>query len=365
MTRKRKNRRKQKPKDNIQKLYINPVSHGAFAGKESFYRSTKEKIKGLKRSVVEKTLLKSDPYTLHKPVRKPRRYRRIYSRGINYHFQADLVDMSAYSKQNNGFKWIMMVIDTFSKRLWAFKLKNKSAKSVYDELEPLLTRMKPQKFETDGGGEFKNKLLMDLFSRLNIDTYTVYSDRKCAIIERCNRTIKSKLYRAFTSQGSHRWVDILEKLIRGYNNSYHRSIRMKPSQVNKSNENEVRENLYPKEPSRSRPKLQVGNTVRVSRMKDIFQKGYEQTWSHEVFTVDEVRDTNPVTYRLQDSSGEILQGSFYEAEVQKVDVENQIYTIDKVLKTRKHRGHEQFFVSFKGYPESENRWVDKSDMFDI
>ena len=215
-------RKKSQPKDDIQKLYTNPKSTGAFSGKETFYRSVKERNKKLKRSDVSKSLLKSDPYTLHKPVRKPRRYRRVYTKGINYHFQADLVDMSAYSKENSGYNWILNVIDSFSKRLWSIPLKNKTGKSVYDALKPLLTKLRPQKFETDGGREFKNKLVMDLLTKLLIDHYTVYSDQKCAIVERLNRTMKTRLFRAFTAQGTHRWIDILPKLVHGYNNSYHR-----------------------------------------------------------------------------------------------------------------------------------------------
>ena len=145
----------------------------------------------------------------------------------------------------------------------------------------------------------------------------------------------------------------------------HRSIKLKPSEVNKKNENAVRRTLFPPEPPPRPPKLKVGDTVRVSGIKEVFQKGYEQTYSFEVFTVDEVRNTNPVTYRLKDFTGEQLQGSFYESQVQKVDKTNKIFTVEKVLDTRKHRGRVQKFVSFRGYPESENRWVNQSDLYDV
>lgn len=347
----------------IEKLYTDPNYSGAFSGKESFYRSVKDKDKKVKRSQLNKVLLKSDAYTLHKPVRKPKRYRRIYSKGINHHYQADLVDLSAYSDSNDGYKWIMTFIDTFSKKLWVLKLKNKSAKTVYDALKPLLTKLKPQKFETDEGKEFTNKQLQQLLKELNIKHYSVSSDQKCAIAERVNRTLKTKMFRSFTARGSHRWVDILDKLVHGYNNSFHRSIKMKPSEVTKDNESLVRKTLYPPEPPRDPPKLFLGDTVRISGLKGIFQKGYEQTWSYEIFTVSEVRNTNPVTYRVKDFTGEELKGSFYESQLQKVDKSNNIYAIDKVLKTRKVRGKIQYFVSFKGYPDSANRWVD--DLYDI
>ena len=361
----KKNTRKKLAGDAIEQLYTDPSYSGAFSGKESFYRSVKENNKQLKRIQVNKSLLKNDAYTLHKPVRKPKRYRRIYSKGINYHLQADLVDLSSYSNKNDGYKWIMTVIDTFSKRLWVLKLKNKSAKTVYEALKPLLEKIKPQKFETDEGGEFTNKKLQTLLKNLKITHYSVSSDQKCAIAERVNRTLKTKMFRSFTARGSHRWVDILDKLVQGYNNSFHRSIQMKPYEVTKKNESLVRKTLYPPEPPRDPPKLNIGDTVRISGLKGIFQKGYEMTWSYEIFTVSQVRNTNPVTYRVKDFTDEELKGSFYESELQKVDKLTNIYAIDKVLDTRKYKGRVQEFVSFKGYPDSENRWIDKSEVYDI
>ena len=171
----------------LSSLYVDPGFAGAFTGQNNFYSAAKENNQAVKRSQTNKILRASDAYTLHKPTKRPARYRRIYTKGIRYLFQIDLVDMSAHAADNDGYKWIVMCIDTFTKFLWAFKMKNKTAKSVFDALEQLLTAERPIKIETDQGGEFLGNAFQRLLRRLNITHYTIASLRKCAIVERCNR----------------------------------------------------------------------------------------------------------------------------------------------------------------------------------
>ena len=338
--------------------YTDPKFPGAFTGKAAFSRAI-----GKPLSDVTKFLEGNDAYTLHKPTRKPRRFRRIYSRGIGYHFQADLVDMSSDAAVNDGYKWIITVIDTFSKRLWVFKMKDKRAKTVYDALKPLIEKHKPQKFETDDGGEFKGKF-KKLLADNGVDHYSVSSDRKCAVVERVNRTLRTRMFRAFTVLGKPRWVDILDDLANGYNNSYHRSIKMRPIDVTKENENEVRKNLYPPRPKKRPPKLKVGDSVRISRLKNPFEKGAEQTWKFEIFYISKVKNTNPVTYNVKDFNGEVLKGSFYEEEVQKVSPSG-VYKVDKIIKKRTVKGKLQYLVKWKGYSDAANSWVKHRDLFTL
>ena len=350
---------------NLAKLYVDPAFSGAYTGQNAFFKAAKERDSTTKRSAVKKVLKASHSYTLHKPVRKPTKYRRIYSKSINYQFQIDLVDMSAYAKQNNGYKWIITCIDTFSKKLWALKLKNKTAAAVLKALKPLIEREKPQKIETDDGGEFKNRKFQALLAKHKIDLFTVSSDRKCAIVERVNRTLKTRMFRAFTARGSHRWVDILDKLVDGYNDSYHRSIKMKPNEVNQSNESKVRRTLFPKLPRAAKPRYKVGQTVRITRKKNVFQKGYEQSWSYEVFEIAAIKATNPPTYAIKDIGGQVIGGSFYESELQVVDTSNNIWPVERVIRKRTRRNKVQYFVKWSGYPDIYNSWVEHQDLFQL
>ena len=343
----------------MDKLYQDSKFVGAFSGKKAFQRALPNV---QPKKEIDKKLSAIDSYTLHKPVRKPKKWRRIFTKGIGYLYQMDLVDMQAYSRQNKGYRWIITVIDTFSKKLWCFKLKNKSADSVYQALRPLLEKNRPQKIETDGGGEFINKKFRDLFEKLKIDGYTISSDRKCAIVERVNRTLKTRMFRAFTARGRHQWYDILDDLVSAYNSSYHRSIKMAPNQVTNRNESVVRRNLFPPVKPAKPPKFRIGDTVRISRLKGVFTKGYRQTFSAEVFVIDTIKPTNPVTYGIKDYGGNVIKGSFYTEELQLVDKTGNTWLVEKVIRTRKRAGKTESLVKWYGYSDSWNSWVDKAQL---
>ena len=117
--------------------------------------------------------------------------------------------------------------------------------------------------------------------------------------------------------------------------------------------------LLPKK--RAKPKLRVGDRVRISRVKGTFEKGFHPNWSVELFTVAEVLETNPVTYRLRDHRGEVIQGSFYEPELQKTK-QGDTYLVEKVLKTRTVKGQKQHLVKWLGYSDKNNSWVDEKDL---
>ena len=152
----------------------------------------------------------------------------------------------------------------------------------------------------------------------------------------------------------------MEDLINGYNNTKHSSTGFPPNTVNKSNENVVRKKLFPKikkKKEHSKPYYKVGDNVRITRKKSTFQKGYEQTYSYEVFQISEIKKTYPVTYGLRDYKGEAIKGSFYKNELQQVDISNNIWPIGKVVNTRKRSGRTEYLVKFLGYPEAANTWI--------
>ena len=352
----------------IKKLYQDPQFPASFAGKHRFYNAVKSTHADTKFKSIENELKKVDSYTLHKPVVKPQKYRRIYTKGIKYLFQIDLVDMTKFEKKNNGYRWIITIIDTFSKKAWAFKMKRKAAKSIMAVMVPFLRENKPQKIEFDQGTEFYNGSFLNLLNKHKIKYFSVYSDRKCAIVERFNRTLKTRMYRSFTARGSHKWIDVLQDLVNGYNNTKHSSTKFAPNDVNDNNEHIVRKNLYPKikkELKHIIEHFKEGQTVRISTKKSIFQKGYDQTYSYEVFTINEVKDTYPVTYGLQDYKGNLIDGSFYTNELQAVDVTDNIWPIEKILNTRIQGGKTEYFVKFQGYPEEANTWIPQEDLFDL
>lgn len=352
----------------LKELYRDPTFSGSLSGVKRFYDAVKEQFPAASRKDVLQSLKANDTYTLHKPVKKPSVYRRIYTKGIGYLYDIDLVDMSKFKDDNDGYKFLLTAIDTFSKKAWVFKLKNKTAKAILEVMKPFLEKQRPQKMTFDQGSEFVNRLFLNLLKKLDIKHYHVYSDRKGAIIERFNRTFKNKMYRYFTSRGSHRYVDILQDLVDGYNSSKHRSIKMRPNDVTKANEHIVRRNLFPKIKKKKihkRSKIKVGDSVRITRKRTTFQRGFDQTYSYEVLKVSEVQDTYPVTYKLVDYKNEPILGSFYKAEVQLVDKSNDIWHVEEIVNTRKRRGNTEYFVKWVGYPTEANSWITQQDLFQV
>jgi transposase InsO family protein len=352
----------------FKELYRDPKFTGSFSGQQRFHHALNKDNVHVSKSSVNKRLMSVDSYTVHKPTRKTKVFRRIYTKGINYLLQCDLVDLSSLHKDNDGYKWIITIIDTFSKKAWAFKMKNKSANSIVSVMKPFFQSVKPQKIQFDQGTEFYNKAFLKLLRDNRIKHYSVYSEQKAAIVERFNRSLKTRMFRYFTSRGSHRWVDVLQDLIDGYNNSKHRSTSFAPNDVTSAVENVVRKKLYPKikkEKEHSKPKFKVGDTVRITRKKGIFEKGFDMNWSWEVFKISQVKVTYPVTYGLTDYKGKEIKGSFYKNELQLVDKSDNIWPIEKIVKTRKIRNQLEYLVKFLGYPNEANTWISHQALFNV
>ena len=184
------------------RLYSDPKFSAAFSGKNRFIKAVRAQNRNVKRKDVEKSLRSIDSYSLHKPLKRPKLFRRIFSKGINYIFQIDHIDMTKFEKENEGYRWFITIIDTFSKKAWAFKMQRKSGNAIVTVMQPFLEENKPSKIEFDQGKEFYNRPFLNLLKRLKIKYFSVYSDKKCAMVERFNRTLKTRMYRSFTARGS-------------------------------------------------------------------------------------------------------------------------------------------------------------------
>lgn len=348
--------------------YTNIKKPGAFAGASAFKRElVKRKIK-INSSAINDWLLSQDAYTLHRPAINKFRRNRIMVNGIDDTYQIDLVDMSNISEVNDGFKFILMCIDVFSKFGWAIPIKNKSAISVLEAIKTILSSKRiPERIHTDEGKEFLNKLVKNYLNNLHIKLYIINSEMKASVVERFNRTIKEKMWRYFSHNQTNRYVDILQDLIYNYNNSYHRSIKTAPSKVNKSNEEVVWANLYGFDRSGFNSqsinfKFNIGDEVRISKSKAIFAKGYEENWTRETFIVTERIPRVPPVYKIRDThetNSEPIDGAFYESQLQKVlPPSEKDYYIREVLKSRKSKsGERESLINWLGYPDKFNSWI--------
>lgn len=297
---------------------------------------------------------------LHKPARINFSRRRVIVKGLDDLHQADLVEMIPYAKENKGYRYILVIIDVFSKYVWAEPVKSKSSTDIVKATTKILAEKRiPKNLQTDQGKEFFNKDFKNLMKKYEINHYSVFSSKKACVVERVNRTLKSIMWKNFSLQGSHKWLDLLPKVVETYNNSKHRTIGRKPIEVNKSNEKDILRDVYNhiKMIDISSAKFKVGDHVRISKYRSIFNKGYTPNWTNEIFTIAKVKLTNPITYLLKDASAELIKGGFYDLELQKVK-HPDIYLVERVLKKKSNK----VFVKWLGFPNTHNSWIDADNI---
>ena len=181
--------------------------------------------------------------------------------------------------------------------------------------------------------------------------YSTNNEGKSVIAERFIRTLKNKIYEYMTSISKNVYIDRLDDIVKEYNNTYHKSNKMKPV--------DVKDNTYidfKKELNDKNPKFKVGDHVRISKYKNIFAKGYMPNWSEKIFIINKIKNTVPWTYVINDLNGEKNIGTFYENELQKTGQKE--FRIEKVLKKK----GDKLYVKWNGYDNSFNSWIDKKDI---
>ena len=302
-------------------------------------------------------------YTLHKPVRKRYSTRPYKTGAIDQHWQADLVEMIPYATVNNGYRYLLTIIDLFSRFAWAVPLRGKTGHEVTAAFRQVFEQSRqPQRLQTDDGLEFNNREFQRLLNLENIRFFTVKSQFKAAVCERFNRTLKAKMWRYFTRTGRYRWIDVLGELLTAYNTATHRSLEVSPTQVTNENEHDLwlrQERKGPQRVTQREPAIifRVNDQVRISVTKDPFAKGYLPNWTEQIYRVSEVLGTEPTQYKLRDYANVEIKGSFYSAELQRV-VPPERHAIERILHRRRVRGRMQYFVQWRGYGPEFNSWVD-------
>ena len=247
---------------------------------------------------------------LHKPITKNFSKRKVISNGIDKIWAADLVEMQKFGKWNKGIRYLLMVIDVFSKYGWIKPLKDKKAESVSKAFDEIFekSKRKPSMLRTDKGSEFISKHFKELLNKTGIKMYHTENEEKSSVFERWNRTMKNRMWKMFTMNNNTVYWDKLDKLVDDYNNTKHSILKMTPNEASKKeNEEKVFVNVYsdliywkPK-----KPKFAIGDKVRISKYKRrVFDKGYTPNWTEEVFVVNKVLPTKPITYEIIDSMGE-------------------------------------------------------------
>ena len=359
-------------KSYLENMYFNPKNPGAYSGPLKLKHILHKAGFDIDTKKIRQWLQDQDSYSLFQPVKRQFRRERVITTAMDNLWDMDLADVNNLSKYNDNIKYLLIIIDVFSKVLWVEPLKDKSHESVINALKNVFNRTerRPQKIRTDSGAEFKNRWVKSFMKKHGIQAYTTKNETKANFAERVIRTLKVLMYRYFSQKQTYKYMDILQDLVHNYNRSPHSTLRGKsPNEISKSNEPLLWKEMYMDSISQSNTtkpqkyKLSIGDMVRISYLKYNFQRDYQHKWTEEVFKIkNRIRRANIPLYTLTDFDGSPIEGTFYEGELQKVNKdENSEWKIEKILKRRKRNKQNELYVKFRGWPNKFNAWVKEGD----
>lgn len=358
--------------ERLAKTYFDVTNPAGFSSVKKLAKSV-----NCSYETAQKWLSAQDAYSLHRPIKRKFKRSRYIIPTLGWLYEADLAEFQTLSSENDQYRYLLCIIDGFSKMAAVEPLKDKSGKSVCKALEQVLERLGPtDTVRTDQGSEFRYSGVQKLFKTKGI-THLMTSnvEIKCSMIERFIRTLKERMYRFFTHFGKSRYIDHLQDIVEAYNNTKHSAIGKKPIEVNSKNSREVWEFLYsglgrysklPSLTEKRTIKFKIGDLVKVSKYKQHFEKGYRPNWSFELFKVIKVVRRTPVVYKLEDLDGEEISGTWYTDELQKVSASDDTeFKIEAILDTRGRGLKKQVFVKWQGYPSKFNSWIYAKDLRDL
>ena len=242
--------------------------------------------------------------------------RRVIARFPFEIFMGDLIEYQSEYRINKGYRFILILIDCFTKMIYAAPMKRKnkeSAATAFNQIFDNFDRY-PVNLITDDGKEFYNEPVEKIFLSYGINHYTcpTKTKTKASVVERANRTLKSKFEKYFHKIKSRRWIDILDQFVSNYNRTPHKSLGIPPLEVTDKNRDEIYKKLYPLKKISVVCKLKIGDRVRRKIEKGTFDKGYTQRWSDTIYKISSVRQSNTVCYyTLEDLEGKEQTGIWY------------------------------------------------------
>lgn len=354
----------------LHSLYYDPARPSSFSSPNKIYQTIKKENKyNITYSNVLKWYRQQETYGLHHRIQRRFRRNRFISHKLDYIWDCDLCDMSFYQKDNNKYKYILVVIDTFSRFAFTRSLKTKTANDVLRAFKNIFqnTNRHPDHIRTDQGSEFCNSLLNKYLKSKGINHFvTQNTEIKAHIAERFLRTLKSKITKYMYSKQSHKWFNKLQLFTKSYNNTVHRSIKTTPASVTEKDNIRIWKLLYDV-PHSTRTfvnpphyfKFAINDIVRISLIKRAFEKEYDVRWSLELFIIIKRQVKGRLAkYVLKDFQNELVSGEFYESELLKVSINKDTdYKIETVLGRRKRKGKTEVLVKWLNYSSAFNSWI--------
>jgi hypothetical protein len=348
----------------IKENYRRPGHPIAFAGIQQIYSYYNRKIP---ISRIKELLSGIESYTLHREFHKQQR-NISFSHFKRYQFQMDLVEVQELSQYNDNIRYLLNVIDTFTRFAFVRPLKDKKASTVLDQFKSILieAKEKPHMIVMDKGTEFMNQQFKTFCDNQKITLVNPQANIHAAYIERFNRTLQTIMYKYMTEHETNRYIDVLPDLVKSYNNRKHRMINMSPNDAENNPETHITLNLAQAKrdslQKQKQPQYKVGSYVRIAKQKGKFSRSYHEQTAQEIFKIYKIDLSKKIPlYHIETYNGnEQIKGGFYEFEL--TPVTTDIFRIEKVIKRRTIRGVRQLFVKWKGFNDTYNSWINETDV---
>ena len=304
----------------MENLYYDVHDPSGFAGISALQQAV-----GKPRGQVKRFLDKQPTYRRFKTPRKPKRARVVVP-SMALQFEGDLFDLSNYSRYNKGFKWILLVVDSFSRRVECEPLKSKAGTEVARGLEEIFNRLSKSNklapyayFATDCGNEFFNKDVEEIYKKYNLSHFPLRAPIKCAFAEITGRYIVSRLHKIMFHAETKRWIEHLQSAVTAKNARKNRkTANLSPDEINYENQKAVKESLYPELPP-AKPSLQIDDRVHIVKKRTMFAKSFHGYYSEKVYRITKIHDLTVPRYTVADEEvGETIAGTWYAAELYRI-----------------------------------------------
>jgi hypothetical protein len=322
-----------------------------------------------------------DSRTLHREYHKPRHYNPYYVFKRREQVQSDLIDMQEISRANDGVRYLMILIDVFTKRIWVYPLKTKTGVETSQVIERWINSLTtpPDILRTDRGTEYTNVLVQNVLAEGGIEWQPAGGPHKAAVAERLNRSLQNLIYTYLSDRESLRYIDNLQDIVKTYMRRPHRSLKwMSPKEADRpTNELRVRGIFmarYAKHELNRQHKdaFKLEDIVRLKTSSSSIsssRRSYAEQFTGEYFKIARINRAMPIImyYVKSMNTGEHIEEGFYANELQRV--KGGIYKIEKIVRRRTRysdrlrRNVPEVLVKWLHFDKEE--WIPESDIRDF
>jgi hypothetical protein len=311
-------------------------------------------------------LLSQNSYVSTTPIIRKFTRKKYLISSINTSFQCDLAVMSTIfgenlPKHNKNIRYLLIFVDMLSRFIYVYKLTSKSSQAVAKQMQSFLSMMKGsvQDLMCDFGGEFYGSHTKNVLKKWNVNLYSSKNTEiKSGLVENKIKYLKSKIFKYISNSGNYNYVSVLPNIVSSINNTVNRVLGLAPSEITRSHESYLFTKLHRSYFKKTLPKFKENYLVRISRTKKHFEKlSTYYKWGQEIFIIDKILKSSPITYQIKDFEHNVILGSFYSNELTPVILDKNKHNF-KILRQNKH----SVYIHLLSHSKNTKIWVHRNSM---